>query len=301
MQSITPFLWFNDNAEDAMNFYTSIFQNSQIGNVSRYDEAGAKASGRPVGSVMVGSFQLEGQEFTALNGGPVFTPTPAVSFFVSCTTVEEIDALWNKLSDGGNILMEFQKYSFSEKYGWCNDKFGVSWQLYMGDSAQKITPFLMFVGANAGKAEEAMKFYASVFTPHSGQSSVGKVSYYPAGMGEPETSVVHGDFMLNGQHLMAMDSSGPHAFTFTEANSFLVNCENQEEVDYFWSKLTEGGSESQCGWLKDKYGLSWQIVPTVLGKLLSDPDPVKSQRVMQAMLQMHKIDITTLQIAYKKE
>ncbi|HEX9656740.1 MAG TPA: VOC family protein [Bacteroidota bacterium] len=162
MQKITPFLWFNTQAEEAAKFYVSIFKNSKVGGVTRYDEAGAKASGMPKGTAMTVAFQLEGQQFTALNGGP--------------------------------------------------------------------------------------------------------------------------------------------HFKFTEAISFVVNCESQEEVDHYCSKLSEGGDEKaqQCGWLKDKHGLSWQIVPKVLVKLLSDPDPAKSQRVMQAMLQMKKIDINALKQAYEQ-
>ena len=161
MQKITPFLWFNDNAEEAVKFYTSVFKNSNIGKIARYDEAGEKASERPAGSVMTVEFQIEGQEFVALNGGPMFK--------------------------------------------------------------------------------------------------------------------------------------------FTEAISFVVNCETQEEVDYYWEKLSTGGKEVQCGWLKDKYGLSWQIVPTVLGELLSDKDAAKSQRVMQAMLKMVKLDIKKLKQAAKQK
>lgn len=161
MQKIVPFLWFDSNAEEAVNFYVSIFKNSKINYASRYDEAGAKASGRPAGSVMTIAFELNGQEFTAINGGP--------------------------------------------------------------------------------------------------------------------------------------------EFTFTEAISFVVNCESQEEVDEMWTKLTQGGHEVQCGWLKDKFGLSWQIVPTALGKLMSGPNPEKSQRVMEAMLKMKKIDIAGLQRAYDGE
>jgi predicted 3-demethylubiquinone-9 3-methyltransferase (glyoxalase superfamily) len=159
MQKITPCLWFDDQAEAAVNFYVSLFKNSKITNVARYDEAGAKASGRPVGTVMTMTFQLDGQEFMALNGGPIFK--------------------------------------------------------------------------------------------------------------------------------------------FTEATSFIVNCESQNEVDRLWDALTaHGGEESQCGWLKDRFGLSWQIVPTALGELMSDPDPAKAQRVMQAMLQMKKIDIAKLRQAH---
>jgi predicted 3-demethylubiquinone-9 3-methyltransferase (glyoxalase superfamily) len=160
MQKITPFLWFSDNAEEAVRVYVSIFKNSKIGKIARYDEAGEKIAGRPAGSVMTVEFQLEGEDFVALNGGPMFK--------------------------------------------------------------------------------------------------------------------------------------------FTEAISFVVNCETQEEVDYYWKKLSAGGKEVQCGWLKDKFGLSWQIVPTILPELLSDKDAAKSQRVMQAMLEMVKLDIKKLKQAAKQ-
>ena len=158
MQKITPFLWFDDKAEEAANFYASIFKNAKVGNITRYSETAAKASGRPAGSVMTVAFQLNGQEFAALNGGP--------------------------------------------------------------------------------------------------------------------------------------------HFQFNEAVSLVVNCETQAEIDEYWEKLSNGGQGSQCGWLKDKYGLSWQIVPTALGKWLSDDDPEKSARVMGAILQMGKLDAKRLQDAY---
>jgi predicted 3-demethylubiquinone-9 3-methyltransferase (glyoxalase superfamily) len=158
MQKITPFLWFDKKAEEAAKFYVSIFRNSKIGDISRYGDAGAEVSGRPKGTVMVVTFQLDGQEFLALNGGP--------------------------------------------------------------------------------------------------------------------------------------------QFKFTEAISLVVNCETQQEIDGLWEKLSEGGAKNQCGWLKDKYGLSWQIVPTVMGKLMQDKDAAKANRVMKAMLQMHKIDIKLLKQAY---
>lgn len=153
---------------------------------------------------------------------------------------------------------------------------------------QKITPFLWF----DGDAGEAMKFYVSIF-PNSKIVEQSRTENIPG----PSGSMVTGKMHLNGQDIMVI-STGPAPFKFTEATSLFVNCETQEEVDYYWAKLTEGGEPSQCGWLKDKYGLSWQIVPTALGKLMGDPDPVKSQRVMQAMLKMSKLDIAGLQRAY---
>jgi predicted 3-demethylubiquinone-9 3-methyltransferase (glyoxalase superfamily) len=153
---------------------------------------------------------------------------------------------------------------------------------------QKITPFLWF----DNQAEEAMNLYVSIFK---NSKVLGVTRYGDAGPG-PKGSVMTAEFQLEGQEFVALNG-GPH-FKFTEAVSFVVNCQSQEEVDYFWEKLSEGGAESQCGWLKDKFGLSWQVVPTVLIEMLQDKDPEKSQRVMKAMLQMEKIDIKKLKEAY---
>ena len=153
---------------------------------------------------------------------------------------------------------------------------------------QKITPFLWF----DDNAEEAMNFYISIFR---NSRIVNIARYGEAGPG-PKGTVMTGTFQLDGQEFVAL-KGGPH-FKFTEAVSFVVNCETQEEVDEFWEKLSEGGEKSRCGWLKDKYGLSWQIVPTVLVEMALDKDPEKSKRVMQAMLQMDKLDIKTLKQAY---
>jgi predicted 3-demethylubiquinone-9 3-methyltransferase (glyoxalase superfamily) len=248
------------------------------------------------GKVITGVFELAGQQFMALDGGPAFKFTPAISFFVNCETEEEVDQLWEKFSDGGMALMPLQKYPFSEKFGWIMDKYGLTWQVNLGARSQKITPFLMFVGKQHGNAEEAINFYTSLFK----NSSVERVERYGAGEGGGENGTVkHAVFQLNGQEFMAIDSNAAHPFTFTEAISLYVECESQEEVDYFWNKLSADPSSEQCGWLKDKYGVSWQIIPTALTQLMSDPDPEKSKRVMDAMLQMKKIDIAGLKKAYE--
>ncbi|MCI0442123.1 VOC family protein [bacterium] len=294
MKEITPCLWFDGNAEEAVNFYVSLFSNSKIGNVSRYGDAGAEVSGQPKGSVMTMTFRLEGQPFLALNGGPEFKFSPAVSFFVNCKTEKEIDGLWEKLSGGATVLMELGKYPFSEKFGWLQDKFGISWQLMISDRSQKIVPFLTFVGDQFGKAEEAINLYTSLFP----NSAVERVERYAKGEHDKEGAIKHAVFTLNGQNFMAMESSASHKFTFTHAISFMVNCENQAEVDHFWNKLSKDGKEEPCGWLQDKFGVSWQIVPIVLPELLQDPDRKKAEKVMKAMLQMKKIDINALKQAY---
>jgi predicted 3-demethylubiquinone-9 3-methyltransferase (glyoxalase superfamily) len=291
VQKITPFLWFDTQAEEAARLYTSLFQDSRMGAIRRYGEAGPG----PKGTVMTLSFELAGLTLMALNGGPVFSFTPAVSLFVSCRTEREIDALWTKLSDGGKVLMELQKYPFSQKFGWLSDRYGLSWQLNLTGSPTHVTPFFMFVGAQAGKTEEALARWGSVF----GGSKVEQVARYGPGQGETEGAVMHARFSLAGQEFMAMDSSREHAFSFTPALSFFVDCQTQDEVDDLWEKLSEGGRKDQCGWLQDRYGVSWQIVPTALVTFLADHDPVRVNRVMEAMLKMNKLDIAGLQSAYK--
>ncbi|MGA7380665.1 MAG: VOC family protein [Terriglobales bacterium] len=156
---------------------------------------------------------------------------------------------------------------------------------------QKITPFLWF----DDKAEEAMNFYVSIFK----NSKIGSVTRYGEAGPGPKGTVMSATFQLDGQDFFALNG-GP-LFKFTEAISFFVNCETQQEVDELWEKLSAGGTKSRCGWLKDKYGLSWQIIPSVLGKMLGDKDAKKAQRVMQAMLKMDKIDIKKLEQAYDQD
>lgn len=297
-QKITLNLWFDTQAEEAANFYVSIFKNGKVGSISRYDKEAADVSGQPEGSAMTVPFELEGRHFLALNGGPQFTFTPAVSFFFYGDTEEEVDELFTRLSDGGAILMPLQAYPFSDKYGWVQDKYGLSWQLYLGaPRGWKIAPSLMFVGGQCGQAEEAMQLYTSLFE----EARIEGITRYGQDEApEIEGTVKHASFWLNGQEFMAMDSNGDHDFTFNEAISFIVDCQDQAEVDYFWEGFTaEGGEESMCGWLKDKYGVSWQIVPAALTEMLQDEDTEKAGRVMKAMLQMQKIEIAQLEQAYK--
>lgn len=246
-------------------------------------------------TVMVVDFSLDGQKFNALNGGPQFKFNPSVSFFVTCETEAETDVVWQKLLEGGKAMMPLDKYAWSEKYGWLQDRFGVSWQISLGKLSdvghQKFIPTFLFSGVQCGKAEEAVKFYTSLFSG----SSITGISYYgDKGPGQAGT-VEHAQFSLNDQMFMAMDNLANQDYTFNEAISFVVHCDAQDEVDFFWEKLTaNGGEESMCGWLKDKFGVSWQIVPEALPRLLSDPDPAVAQTAMAAMMQMRKIIIADL-------
>lgn len=299
MQKITPCIWFNGQVEDAVKFYTPLFKNSKIGRTARYDEESAKVSGQPEGSVLTIEFELDGYNFLALNGGPAFKLNPSASMFVYCDGGEVIDQLYNKLKDGGNVLMPLDKYDWSPKYAWVQDKYGLSWQLDVEkiNSSQKIVPSLLFANEKFNKVKEAVTFYTSVFP----DSKIILESPFDKSAGLPDDTLLFAQFKLSDYLFNSMSgSTAKHDFDFNEAFSFTVDCKDQKEVDYYWNKLTsEGGEESMCGWLKDKFGISWQVVPTALGKLLSDPDPLKSQRVMQAMLQMKKIDIAGLEKAYK--
>lgn len=288
VQKITPFFWFDHQAEEAAQLYTSIFPNSKILNVVRNGEA-----------VLTVNFSLNGQEFTAMNGGPHFKLTPAISIFAVCETEAETDAVWKALAAGGEVMIALDKYPWSEKYGWLNDRYGLSWQIAFGklaDVGQQFTPSLLFVGEQHGRAEEAIHFYTSLFK----NSSIGGILKYGAGGSDPEGTVQHAQFYLDGQTFMVMDNAAAHAFQFNEAFSFVIPCDTQEKIDFYWNTLTaDGGEESRCGWLKDKFGVSWQVVPPVLMELLGNPDAVKSQRAMQAMMQMKKLDIAALKAAFE--
>lgn len=271
---IYPCLWFDGNGKEAAIFYCSVFRNTTIVQENEW----------------VVMFESAGQRFMCLNLSPSYPFTPAISFYVLCESEEEVSSYWEKLLPGGKVMMPLDKYDWSPKYGWLQDRFGVSWQLALGkmeDVGQKFTPSLMFTGNQVGKAEEAMLMYTSVFK----QSEVVGMMRYGAGQ-KDEGLVAHEQFKLNGHVFMGMESSMAHHFGFTEAVSLVVNCENQEEIDWFWERLTLNGQEGKCGWLKDKYGVSWQIVPTVLGKLMSDPE--RAKRVQEAFLKMKKFNIQEL-------
>jgi predicted 3-demethylubiquinone-9 3-methyltransferase (glyoxalase superfamily) len=297
---IIPSLWFDRQAEEAAYFYASLFENAKVGEPVRATKAGFETHGLTAGTVMSIDLELEGLEFIAINGGPLFKFTPAISFLVACRTKDEVDRLWAKLAPGGAALMELGEYPFSERYGWTQDQYGLSWQVMAaGDRPinQKIIPTLLYVGAQAGKAEEAMRLYASVFP----SSSVGPIDRYGRGE-EPDKAgtVKHASFTLEGQEFAAMDSAWAHQFTFNEAISLMERCETQKEIDRSWAALTaDGGQEGMCGWLKDKFGVSWQIAPVRLEEMMRDPDVRKVERVTAAFLKMKKLDIAELEKAFR--
>jgi predicted 3-demethylubiquinone-9 3-methyltransferase (glyoxalase superfamily) len=297
-QRIIPCLWFDTQALEAVKLYTSVFSNSQVKEKTFATKAAEAVSGVKAGSRLTYLFEIEGQNFLALNGGPLFKFTPAISFLVMCKTIKEVDEIWEKLADGGRALMDLGKYPFSERYGWTADKYGLNWQImYAGARPfkQKIVPTLMFTRKQWGKAEEAIRFYTSLFH----DAAIGDIMRYPEGAKPDEGTIQHAGFTLEGQEFAAMDSAQAHDFNFNEAISFIVECRDQEEIDYYWENLLAGGGEeSVCGWLKDKYGVSWQVSPTILDEMLQDRDRAKVEAVTAAFLAMKKFDIETLRKAF---
>lgn len=277
--NIHPCIWYDGNAKIAAEFYCSLFPNARV----------------TADTPMVVNFEIDGQKFMGLNGGAKFKPNPSISFFVVCESNEEINDLWKHLSESGKVMMPLDKYDWSERYGFLEDKFGLSWQLMKGnysDVNQKITASFLFTGKQFGKAEEAVTFYTALFP----SSSITGILLYAKDEEQAEGKVKHSQFILDDKTFMATDGPGNHEFGFNEAISLVIECSTQEEIDYYWNRLTaNGGEESMCGWLKDKFGVSWQVVPVVLGKLMSDP--AKAPKVMEAFLKMRKFVIADLEKA----
>jgi predicted 3-demethylubiquinone-9 3-methyltransferase (glyoxalase superfamily) len=300
-QKIVPHLWYDKEAKEAAEFYTSIFPDSKITNLTTLHNT-------PSGDAHIVSFELWGHKFMSISAGPYFKLNPSISFMVNFDPSrmddarEKIDMVWNKLSEGGNVLMPLDTYPFSQRYGWIQDKYGLSWQLILtnpeGEERPNIIPSFLFVEENCGKAEEAMNFYVSVFK----NAKQGQIARYPEGM-EPdkEGTVMFEEFCLENQWFAAMDSAQAHKFQFNEAISFMVYCSTQEEIDYYWEKLSSVPEAEQCGWLKDKFGVSWQIVPTEMDVMMSAGTPEQIARVNEAMLKMKKFDLATLRKAYEGE
>ncbi|MBI2028006.1 MAG: VOC family protein [Candidatus Levybacteria bacterium] len=300
MQKITPHLWYDKEAKEAAEFYVSVFPNSKITNVTTLHDT-------PSGDADIVTFEVMGYKFMAISAGPLFKFNPSISFMVNFDPSQDkdarrrIDEIWEKLSEGGKALMPLKKYPFSERYGWIQDKYGLSWQLIYtnpeGEERPLIIPSLLFVTEGGDKAEEATDFYLSVFK----NAKRGAIARYPLGS-EPnkEGAIMFTDFTLEGQWFAAMDGSADmHSFTFNEAISFIVYCKDQQEIDYYWEKLSAVPESEQCGWLKDKYGVSWQIVPTAMNEMMEKATPEQMARVTEAFLKMKKFDIAKLKEAYE--
>ncbi len=315
MQKIVPHLWFDKEAKEAAAFYVKAF-----GSIPSPQAAGdstvthtSTLKNTPSGDCDIVSFTLKGFEFMAISAGPYFRFNPSISFMLNFDPSTDkdarknLDALWEKLSDGGEALMPLQEYPFSKRYGWIKDKYGVTWQLILtnpeGEPRPFLIPSLMFTGENTGKAGEAMDYWISLFkdapSTSSGLSKRGMTAAYPPGAApEKDAKIMFADFMLEGQWFAAMDSGRMHTFSFNEAISLLIRCGSQEEIDQYW-KLSAVKEAEQCGWCKDKYGVSWQVHANVLEDAMNGGDEATINRVTQAFMPMKKFDIAALKKAAK--
>lgn len=228
MRKIITHLWFDTQAVEATNFYVSLFENSKI-------ESHNVMKNTPSGDCDFLTFTLAGQTFNAISAGPYFKFNPSISLFVNADAEEEAKKLWDTLIEGGEVMMPYDTYPWAKKYGWLKDKYGLTWQISYSDTKaeQKITPSLMFTKDKAGKAKEAIEFYTSIFP----NSKIDTIVPYEKEDGDVEGYTKFSMFTLGDQKFIAMDSSGPHEFVFNEAISFLVECDDQKEIDYWGLEL----------------------------------------------------------------
>lgn len=291
MQKIVPNLWFDHTAEEAAQFYASVFPEARIVDVQRYPDEGLpdfqkEFAGQPV----TVEFEIGGYRMVGINAGPEFRPNPSVSFFVNFDPSvddharEHLDELWAALTAEGSVLRPLQEYPYSQRYGWVEDKWGVNWQLMLtnpdGEPRPFIIPSLMFGSTVQGRAKEAVDYYLEVFG-----GRPGTIAAYPAESGAMAGQIMFADFQLLGQWLAVMDAADQD-FTFTPGASLLVYCHGQDELDRWWSKLSAVPEAEQCGWCQDKFGLSWQLVPDNLDELMAGPDAYAT------LMSMGKIEIS---------
>lgn len=293
MKKIIPHLWFDKEAKEAALFYSSLFPDSKINNITTIPNT-------PSGDCDVVAFKLASQKFIAISAGPYFKFNQSISFFVTFDNENDIDETWEKLINNGKEYIPYNSYAWANKYGWLKDKYGLSWQLSWSKNhkmKEKITPLLMFTKDNAGLAKEAIEFYTNIFPG----SKIEMIIPYTKDDDDKEGYIKHSRFTLGDSPFIAMDSSVPHDFSFNEAVSFVVYCDDQKEIDYYWDKLSAIPKAEQCGWLKDKYGVSWQIVPSIMNEMMEKGNKEQILRVTQAFLKMKKFNIEKLQKAYKGE
>lgn len=274
---VFPCLWLDGKAKEAAELYCSVFRNSAI----------------ITETPLVVTFELNGKKIMGLNGGPMFTINPSISLYVNCDSAEEVNRIWDLLIDGGSVYMPLNTYPWSECYGWLRDKFGMTWQIFSTGSHNgefSIATSLLFTNQRFGEGEAALNHYRTIFE----NSATDVLVRYPDG--DPNAGkLMFSGFKLNEGCMVAMDGPGDHNYTFNEAVSLVVECETQQEIDYYWEKLSEEGEESMCGWLKDKFGVSWQIVPKILAELMTDPE--KAPKVIEVFRKMRKFEIDKLILA----
>jgi predicted 3-demethylubiquinone-9 3-methyltransferase (glyoxalase superfamily) len=301
MPTITPHLWFDTQAKEAAEFYSEVFPHSHVTDVTTIHDT-------PSGDCDVVSFTVWGHGFMAISAGPLFEINPSISFMVNfdpgsvADAARTLDQIWAQLASDGSVLMPLGEYPFSKRYGWVADRYGVSWQLILsdpdGDPRPAIVPSLLFTGDVCGKAAEARDFYLSTFA----DSERGQAVPYPEGS-DPDApgTTMFSDFRLADRWFAAMDSAVDHGFGFNEAVSLIIGCADQQEIDHYWERLSAVPEAEQCGWLKDRYGVSWQVVPVAMNEMMTHGTPEQIDRVTQAFLPMKKFDLAALRAAYDGE
>lgn len=294
--TIAPCLWLRDAAEDAASFYLDTIGAGRVIARTRFPQGADNPVGRPRGSLMSVEIEVLGQRLTVLNGGPQFVLNPSISLFIQVATAAEAERLFGALSAAGETLMPLGEYPWSPCFGWANDRFGVSWQVMATDAAPvpSIAPFLLFCNVRFGYAAPALDWFCRIFP----NSRIDGVERFGVGeLGGP--GVKRGSCRLAGQRLLAMDSALDHRFTFNEALSLQVLCDDQAEVDRYWRELSVGGEPGRCGWLTDRFGISWQVVPARwISWLGSGADAAAHERVFDAMQDMTKIEVAVLEEAF---
>ncbi len=291
MEKPYPCVWVPDSAAAAAAAYGSAFPDARITSRTAFGDT-------PSGRTEVVTLDLSGSRLMLMSAASPFKLNPSISLMVSCSSSAEVDRLWDSLSAGGTIRMPLDSYPFSPRYGWIDDRFGASWQLFYNEGREgrsRIIPTLMFTGAVCGKAEEAMRFWVSAFDR---AADGGVLRYGKDEAPDAEGGVKHEEFELEGRTFAAMDSAYPHGFGFNEAVSLVVECADQAEIDRLWLKLSAHPEAEACGWLKDRYGVSWQIVPRELGGMMSSGGE-RAARVVAAFLGMKKMDLAALKKAFE--
>jgi predicted 3-demethylubiquinone-9 3-methyltransferase (glyoxalase superfamily) len=302
MVSIVPHLWFDGQVRAATEFYTNLFPDSEITATTVMEDT-------PSGDALWYTFRLWGQDFQAIDGGPFFTPNPSVSFFVNVDPSRvpdaraEVDRIVGALSDGGTELMPLGEYPFSPHYAWVQDRFGISWQVMLtdpeGDPRPPIVPCLAFGDAAKAGAAAARARYLEVF-----EDAVPGTQFRFADMElpadappVPDDAVAYSDARLADTWFALMDAPG-FPDVFNEGISLMIRCDTQEEMDRYWADLSRVPESEQCGWCKDEFGLSWQVVPREMDTMLLGT-PEQARRVKDAFLPMHKLDLEALRAAFR--
>lgn len=272
--NVFPCIWMKEGAKEAMNFYVNIFDNSAISYLND----------------IVCYGKLEGSSIMYLNSNPDYNPNTSISIMILSNEKEKITRYYNKLKEDGEELMPLGKYEWSEWYVWIKDKYGLHWQLYTGDGSMEIThpfaPTIMYGEKQQGKCKEAIDLFSKVFPDFKSDG----VMEYPEG--PMKGQVMHSQFWLNKNIMMAMDSGVEQVQSFNETISLVIECKDQKSIDHYWESLIEnGGESSKCGWLKDKFGMSWQVAPYNVDELLFESGNPKA---FENMLKMEKIIIADL-------